>query len=40
MIPLKQLFQIVEWWIKTNELDHFEKALKIKTLVLKCKTQG
>lgn len=28
------LFEVATWWIKTHELDHFEKALKIKSLVL------
>jgi len=28
------LFEVAEWWIKTNKLDHFEKAHKIKKLVL------
>jgi len=23
----------LSWWIKTHQLDHFEKALKIKRLV-------
>ena len=27
------LMQAAEWWIKTHQLDHFEKALKIKRLV-------
>lgn len=27
------LMEVAEWWIKTNKLDHFEKALKIKKLV-------
>ncbi|MDV7187685.1 DUF6500 family protein [Lutibacter sp. TH_r2] len=31
----KLLMEAAEWWIKTNELDHFEKAVKIKELVLK-----
>ena len=29
------LFEAATWWIKTNQLDHFEKALKIKALVEK-----
>ena len=29
------LMEAAEWWIKTNKLDHFEKAVKIKELVLK-----
>mgnify|MGYP000692609281 CR=1 FL=1 len=28
------LFEAATWWIKTHELDHFEKALKIKAMVL------
>ncbi len=28
------LMQAAEWWIKTHELDHFEKATKIKKMVL------
>ena len=27
------LMEMAEWWIKTNELDHFEKAIKIKKLL-------
>ena len=26
------LMEAATWWIKSNELDHFEKAVKIKTL--------
>ncbi len=29
------LFEAATWWIKTNQLDHFEKALKIKVLIEK-----
>lgn len=29
------LMEAAEWWIKTHKLDHFEKALKIKSMVLK-----
>ena len=25
--------QAAEWWIKTHQLDHFEKAIKIKQLI-------
>jgi len=25
--------EVAEWWILTNRLDHFEKALKIKKMV-------
>jgi len=27
------LMEAAEWWIKTHELNHFEKAVKIKVLV-------
>jgi Family of unknown function (DUF6500) len=27
------LMEAAEWWIKTNQLDHFEKAVKIKRMV-------
>lgn len=27
------LMQVAEWWIKTHQLDHFEKAVKIKKMV-------
>jgi len=27
------LMEAAEWWILTNKLDHFEKAIKIKTMV-------
>lgn len=30
------LMEMAEWWIKTNRLDHFEKAVKIKELVQGC----
>ncbi len=29
------LLEAATWWIKTNQLDHFEKAVKIKSLVEK-----
>ena len=29
----KLLMEAAEWWIKTHELDHFEKAVKIKKMV-------
>ena len=29
------LMEVAEWWIKTNKLDHFEKALKIKKMIEK-----
>ncbi|MCB2385586.1 DUF6500 family protein [Thalassolituus alkanivorans] len=28
------LMEAAEWWIKTHCLDHFEKAVKIKAMVL------
>ena len=28
------LMQVATWWIKTHQLDHFEKAMKIKQLIL------
>lgn len=27
------LMEVATWWIQTHQLDHFEKALKIKSLV-------
>lgn len=27
------LMEVATWWILTNKLDHFEKAVKIKRLV-------
>ena len=27
------LMEAAEWWIKTHELDHFEKAEKIRAMV-------
>ena len=27
------LMEAATWWIKTQKLDHFEKAIKIKTMV-------
>lgn len=27
------LMEAAEWWIATNRLDHFEKAIKIKKMV-------
>lgn len=29
----EQLMEVAEWWIKKHELDHFEKAVKIKEMV-------
>lgn len=28
------LMQVATWWIQTHQLDHFEKATKIKQLIL------
>ncbi|PKG51080.1 MULTISPECIES: DUF6500 family protein [Olleya] len=27
------LMEAATWWIQTNKLDHFEKAVKIKSLI-------
>lgn len=27
------LMEVAEWWIKTHQLNHFEKAIKIKNMV-------
>ena len=27
------LMEAAEWWIRTNKLDHFEKATKIRAMV-------
>ena len=27
------LFEAAEWWIKTHQLDHFEKAVKIRQML-------
>jgi len=29
----KELMEVATWWIQTHELDHFEKAVKIKKMV-------
>lgn len=29
----KLLMEVAKWWIETNELDHFEKAVKIKNMI-------
>ena len=29
----KLLMEVAEWWIKKHELDHFEKAVKIREMV-------
>ncbi|UWR54245.1 hypothetical protein K4K97_06270 [Phaeobacter inhibens] len=28
-----QLMEAAEWWIKRHQLDHFEKAMKIREMV-------
>lgn len=28
------LMEAAEWWIKKNQLDHFEKATKIKQMII------
>jgi hypothetical protein len=28
------LMEAAEWWIRTHKLDHFEKAVKIKAMIL------
>ncbi|MDP2559660.1 DUF6500 family protein [Psychrobium sp. 1_MG-2023] len=30
----EQLMEAAQWWIQTHQLDHFEKAVKIKQMVL------
>lgn len=27
------LMEVAKWWIETNKLDHFEKAIKIKKMI-------
>ena len=29
----KLLMEVATWWIEENELDHFEKAVKIKQMI-------
>ena len=29
----KLLMEVAEWWIKTHQLNHFEKAIKIRKIV-------
>lgn len=31
------LMEVAEWWIKTHQLDHFEKAVKIKQMIIQNK---
>ncbi|WP_298780417.1 DUF6500 family protein [uncultured Polaribacter sp.] len=28
------LMEVAKWWIETHKLDHFEKAVKIKKMIL------
>ncbi|WP_446728503.1 DUF6500 family protein [Pseudoalteromonas sp. G4] len=30
----ERLMEVARWWIETHQLDHFEKAKKIKEMVL------
>nr|MBC7611912.1 hypothetical protein [Pseudopedobacter sp.] len=30
----KLLMEVAEWWISKHQLDHFEKAIKIKEMVI------
>lgn len=30
----KLLMEVATWWIEKNKLDHFEKAVKIKKMIL------
>jgi len=31
----KELMEVATWWIETHQLDHFEKAVKIKKMIEK-----
>ena len=31
------LMEVAKWWIETEKLDHFEKAVKIRNMVSKMK---
>ena len=33
----KLLIEVAKWWIETHQLDHFEKAVKIKAMILENK---
>ena len=35
----ERLMEAAQWWIMENRLDHFEKATKIKALILTQSTQ-
>jgi len=28
------LWEVAQWWIKKHELDHFEKAVKVREMVI------
>ena len=30
----KLLMEVATWWIETHKLDHFEKAVKIKKMII------
>lgn len=30
----KLLMEVATWWIETHQLDHFEKAVKIKEMII------
>tara|TARA_R110002126_G_scaffold277560_4_gene423600 strand:+ start:4529 stop:4744 length:216 start_codon:yes stop_codon:yes gene_type:complete len=30
----KLLLEVATWWIETHQLDHFEKAMKIKEMII------
>lgn len=33
----KLLMEVAKWWIETHKLDHFEKAMKIKQMIIESK---
>ena len=33
----KLLMEVAKWWIEKHQLDHFEKAVKIKKMIQKSK---
>lgn len=33
----KLLMEVATWWIETHQLDHFEKAVKIKQMIIEIK---
>lgn len=30
----ERLMEVAEWWIRTHRLDHFEKATKVRAMVM------